>query len=221
MDIDSKNDGMMRVLSFDVGIKNLPFCYFIKYDDDNDDNDTKRYKCKLIQWDIIKLESDTISECTDEFYTRMMRGELFRFPLSDVDVVVIESQIGTRNPKMLAISAMLHALMRSQVSTNCKIVFENASRKFTRCRNTLYLTLPYDTKLAGTPAKRRMMTKANSIYLTDYILHLNESCEHWDHYACDHTLYTNGNLKIKENLSDAFLTGFGYTLSKYDAPRRR
>lgn len=47
----------MKILSIDVGIKNLAFCLFEKPDGDNE--------CKIIKWDVVNIGSETENKCCE------------------------------------------------------------------------------------------------------------------------------------------------------------
>ena len=98
----------MRLLSFDVGIKNLAFCIY--------NNDNIQIEC----WDVKEIPTDIekMIYCIDELFPSSI--------LESIDTVVIEKQPG-RNSKMKRIEIILNTyFVMRKIS---KVVIYNAKHK--------------------------------------------------------------------------------------------
>lgn len=83
----------MKILSFDVGIKNLAYCLL-----DNDEGNVN-----IKSWDCVQIPTD-IKQIIE--YLNNLYEEKLELILSDIDVVLIEKQ-PNRNPRMKMIETIL------------------------------------------------------------------------------------------------------------------
>lgn len=140
---------MARVLSFDVGVKNLAYC-LIDHDTSaplvegavfpdsmlSQFSEGQRGRAEVVDWRVV-VASDkkrpTIAEIADGVNARCDEiHEAHGLP----DVVLIESQPCMRNPTMKSVQMIIycHFVMRARLSTPaapCRVLFVNAGLKLT------------------------------------------------------------------------------------------
>lgn len=92
----------MKILSFDVGIKNLAYCIL----------DESRI---IYHWGIITLMENTKTKCDTDELCHIVWENLDAHPcMLEVDRVVIENQPALKNPRMKSIQMMLLCYFVSQ-----------------------------------------------------------------------------------------------------------
>lgn len=80
----------MYLLSFDIGIKNLAYCYT---------NDTT-----IIDWDVVDISGDNVNETCE----KCMRTLEDKFGSKQIDKVLIENQPVQKNPTMKTIQIVVY-----------------------------------------------------------------------------------------------------------------
>ena len=91
----------MKLLSWDVGIKNLSYCILEKDDESNID---------ILQWGIINLqENDELKKNRNLLFENIPRKLNELDCLLDVDKVVIENQPSLKNPQMKSIQMIVYS----------------------------------------------------------------------------------------------------------------
>lgn len=107
----------MRILSFDIGIRNLAYCLI-----DGLINDDKQLECSVHDWDVVNLcEKDekvkkvSLQTLCDRLISRL---DAITEIHNDVDVVILENQPVYMNPKMKSVQIMLftYFVMRDGVT---------------------------------------------------------------------------------------------------------
>jgi hypothetical protein len=79
----------MFVLSFDIGTKNLAYCY--------SDNEN------IIEWDVVDIYDKDIYSMTKKCFNFLE----VKFASKDIEVVLIENQPAQKNPKMKSIQMIV------------------------------------------------------------------------------------------------------------------
>jgi len=104
----------MFYVSFDVGIKNLAYCY------SEDEN--------ILDWNILNIDSKDIYQ-TSELCMSMLHDT---FVDKKIDVVLIENQPVQKNPKMKSVQMLVYSFFCVQKVLNLddmKILFQSANNK--------------------------------------------------------------------------------------------
>ena len=153
----------MRVLSFDIGIKNLAFCY-------TDEG-------RIIQWDVVDISDKTVSAVCE----RCMRALHERFGSAPfLDMVLIENQPVQKNPTMKTIQIVVFSyFLRAKTidGTVGSIHFVSAGKK-----NKLAETFGFEvsTKSKYTRAKKL------SILCVKHILENDSVVTEWNEHFMKH-----------------------------------
>lgn len=150
----------MHILSFDIGIKNLAYCY------------TEDYVIK--GWDVIDISAKTVSEVCE----RCVESLHSRFAALPIDKVLIENQPVQKNPTMKTIQIVVYTyFLRSKVVDNSiqSILFVSASKK-NKLAERFNISVECKTKY--------LRAKKLSILCVKHILHYSDQVHHWtDHFA--------------------------------------
>ena len=114
----------MKILSWDIGIKNLAYC-LINIDDDTD-------TINIEDWNIIKVTEDA-KESVYIITTKLIEQiKKLNFESKNIDVVLIENQPVLKNPKMKTIQTVLYSyflIKQSELKVFNEIKFISASLK--------------------------------------------------------------------------------------------
>ena len=127
----------MKILSFDVGIRNLAYIVI-----DVDTENVNEHKIK--QWNVIELCEKDVKACNvDNIIIGMnMMNELDKVLANfDIDLVIIENQIGQNAIKMKTVQGMLNMYFIMKGFNDENIVNYNAVhklKKFLGTRKTTY-----------------------------------------------------------------------------------
>ena len=109
---------MVKILSWDIGTKNLTYCLIEKQTD----------RSKIFMWEIINISTDekTTQSCAKKLYE-----ELNKRNFGDIDKLLIENQPALLNPTMKIISVLLlsYFCYVKNVPYEC-IVFVSPMAKF-------------------------------------------------------------------------------------------
>lgn len=190
----------MRILSFDVGIKNLAYCS-VECDPTHESRVVQRIEqISVKDLQVISLLSDTekVKSVTLETICERLFKELNKFNVIDYDVILIENQPVKVNPIMKSIQIMIYSFFNLRrieaASTSCTVKLVAATNK------TKLLNLLDDTTSMAITSKLNLSskygnTKRMSVLLSQYFLNQSES-PFKDIF---------GKSKKKDDLSDAFL----------------
>lgn len=188
----------MKILSIDVGIKNLSFCIF------EISNDINCVNINIIDWNNIDISSG--------FDIKKQRNELLEnIPVEldkidnilNVNEIIIENQPCLKNPIMKTIQIVIYSYflikgLHSDISSISKILFYSANNKL-----KFYNGPDIKCELSTKYAKSKFLGKE----YTKYYLQNNK----------DKLEYFMSNKK-KDDLADCFLQGLSYinTVKKID-----
>lgn len=118
---------MTRILSIDVGIKNLSYCYF----------ETTKNATRVLQWDNVAV-ADHVKNVKLEEIAELMLSKLNELFDSDfhTDVVLIENQPMLKNGMMKTVSVIIYTyfhLLKLQYGTVKEVRFISATNKL-KCK---------------------------------------------------------------------------------------
>lgn len=189
---------MVRVLSIDVGIRNLAFCEFELI------STTTPHTSRILRWEVVDV-IDKVKPSFDELSDALLRVLDDRFCGSDDTIhhVIIENQPVTMNPKIKSIAIMIYTFFRSvnmYTGTAPCVRFISAQRKLHTLRH-----LPHDMILA--PSAK--LPYAEKKRLAQVL------CRHYlDTVMCDATRDRWSPVlaaaKKKDDLCDSFLQGVAF-----------
>jgi len=183
---------MVKVLSFDVGIKNLGVC-IVEYTDQNRVVENLGPQANILFWDVLRLGETT----NENNYALQCIKLLDEYPqLLDVNIVLIEKQ-PYFNPKMRSLSMVLQTyfIIRGIKDRENEIPIEKVV--FFSPRNKLKVYCgPY---IEVTGKQKYTRTKKLGIqHCKKLVEHLPEKLEFFN------------KLKKKDDAADAFLQGLCY-----------
>lgn len=141
----------MKVLAFDIGIKNLAFCSIV-------DN-------TITKWKILDISADNFNNVSKNLITSLHQEFL---PEDVYDVVLIENQPTLQNPTMKSIQMLIYSFFLIQTyqnKSNCNVKLVSPNNKLKVKLNTSKEKLSYKKK------------KQHSIELTK--LYLEENHKEW------------------------------------------
>jgi hypothetical protein len=142
----------MFILSFDVGIKNLAYCYSNNHE--------------IIKWDIIDISASTINDITYKCFTQLEES----VNTNDIQLVLIENQPVQKNPKMKSIQMLIFAyFMYKQVLIETSNI-ENV-KLISACKKNTYMK-QFDINIRKYSTKY-LENKKKSIECTKMILYNN------------------------------------------------
>ncbi len=104
----------MFYLSFDIGIKNLAYCYT---EDEN-----------ILDWNVLNIESSDIYKMS-ELCVSLLHDT---FVDKKIDVILIENQPVQKNPKMKSVQMIVYSFFCVRKVLNCEdatILFQSANNK--------------------------------------------------------------------------------------------
>jgi hypothetical protein len=179
----------VKILSWDVGTKNLAYCIL-----EGTLGDVE--SAKILDWNIISLENDSknLHKLSQELFETLdsMSG------LSENDVVVIENQPCMRNPKMKTMQIMLYSyfVIKCNVlkDSKCIINMMSANNKL-KCYNGPKIELKTKSKSKYTIRKKM------AIEHFKYFIHPDKAMYN---YFLEHSK--------KDDLADSYLQGLYYLI---------
>ena len=182
---------MVRILSWDVGTKNLAYCIV-------NGNRGSHENVEIIDWNVISLTSDSkhLHKLSQELFEKLNEIK----ELIGNDAVVIENQPCLRNPKMKTMQILLYSyfVIKCNVDNDMKtdIRMMSASNKL-KCYDGPELELP---------------TKSKS----KYIIRKKKAIEHCKHFIKGNEMYYDFFMDHdkKDDLADSYLQGLYYLLKK-------
>jgi hypothetical protein len=121
----------MKILAFDIGIKNLAFCAI-------DDN-------QITKWKILDISADNFNN-TSKNLIASLHDE---FPECIYDVVLIENQPTLQNPTMKSIQMLIYSyflIQTYQTGSNCDVKLVSPNNKLKVKLNTSKEKLSYKKK---------------------------------------------------------------------------
>ena len=172
----------MKVLSFDIGIKNLSYCIL-----------DETYK--IYDWNIVNLCEDL--DIKKDKYTifENIPKKLDLYNLLDVDVVLLENQPCLKNPTMKTIQIIIYTYfvingLHKEESPISKILFISAKNKL-----SFYDGPKVECKLKSKYSQTKYLGKEYTKY------YLKDNQEKLDFF---------NSHKKKDDLSDSYLQGMSY-----------
>lgn len=193
----------MKIVAFDIGIKNLAFCILETINENI-------FDAKIKKWEVINLKDDmeTSKHLNLVNINKKIIEVLDSFPeLLDVDYVGLENQPCLKNPTMKTIQIMVFSyfIMRGIQNTNSKIkniIMINAREKSKICPINCDEYIKEISHLKSNYSKRKKL----SIYQCGKMIDNESNKNQLDFYKSN---------KKKDDLSDCFLLAM-ILLKKYD-----
>lgn len=194
----------MKIISFDVGIKNLAYCIFeigiqssekIKYNIDFIPNDISNIQ--IIEWDVIpiispqyKAKNVSLQNIGNNFFSILISKP----SMTNVDYVLIENQIGPKNIRMKCVQSILmqtYMCILGCINEN-NIQFISSNQKLDYFLEKKKRTYQERKKESIVLMNQFLETKWLSVWHTHFIKH-----------------------KKKDDLADCFLQGYSWLLLEY------
>lgn len=177
---------MTRILSIDVGIKNLSYCYF--HAESND--------CKIVQWDNVCVTEQNCKNAKIEDLTEQLLLTLTETFDSEfhADVVLIENQPMLKNGTMKTFSVVIYTyfnLLKLQFGNIKEVKFISATNKLKCAKVT---EVEKDDK-ATYKDRKKLSIEVTKRYI--------------DHLCPDRSVWFTG-LSKKDDASDSLLQGIYY-----------
>jgi hypothetical protein len=204
-----------RVLSFDIGVKNLAYCLFdFSYDPLSTEPVLSSYdykhSLKIIEWDVITLETGlkkpTINEQSDALFDAL--SSRFNKSFENVNYIIIENQPVLKNPIMKSIQMMVYSyfkilhLTNKDSSTIKQVNLINAANKLRFAISKLEQNVPnFEPITMLVTTNKYRQTKDASV---KYVRELLRCCDKKEHMTLFDTF------KKKDDLSDTLLQGLYY-----------
>jgi hypothetical protein len=204
-----------RVLSFDIGVKNLAYCLFdFSYDPLSTEPVLSSYdykhSLKIIEWDVITLETGlkkpTINEQSDALFDAL--SSRFNKSFENVDYIIIENQPVLKNPIMKSIQMMVYSyfkilhLTNKDSSTIKQVNLINAANKLRFAISKLEQNVPnFEPITMLVTTNKYRQTKDASV---KYVRELLRCCDKKEHMKFFDTF------KKKDDLADTLLQGLYY-----------
>lgn len=178
---------MVQILSFDIGIKNMAYCY-IKV---NDDGKMKFLNLNKIDLNLSKkANNQMIIENTIEFLDNLITQDL-NIDINDKLIVLIESQ-------MTSIMKCIQTTINTYFKMIHKYETFNIETIYLSPKHKLNIINKYQDKMASNSYKQNKM---DAIYFTKYLL--ENTYKDLDDNS--HFLNIYQEMKKKDDISDAFL----------------
>ena len=177
----------MKILSWDIGIKNLSYCILEKTEE----------RIQILDWDIIDISNNLDIKKDKYRIFENISPTLDKYKLLDVDTVLIENQPCLKNPTMKTIQVIVYSYFlingfHNKSSNISNILFISARNKL-KCYNGPEVIC----KLKNKYSKRKFLAK-----------------EYTKYFIKDDPTYLeffNSNKK-KDDLADSYLQGLSYLL---------
>lgn len=179
----------MYILSFDIGIKNLAYCYF-EFDKILD-------IIRIKEWDVLDISSPNKSDQSSILLKKLHD----HFNDIELDYVVIENQPALKNPIMKTVQVIVHTYFQYQkvlLQRNIDVHNINARNKI---KNAEALMKSYncpDIICKTAPSNKYKWNKEASILYTQQFLEYKNLEEHLAFFK---------TFKKKDDLADTLLQG--------------
>ena len=196
----------VRILSFDIGIKNLAYCLFT-----HDTLNTDKVHFEINAWDIINIETQTKDEQADVLFQKLHA----LFSEAHLDYVIVENQPALKNPVMKTIQILVFSYFKYRKIINGMNIMEvrmiNASNKI-RCACKLLSDVEFEFK---TPESNRYKRNKEAAIAYTY--------EMLSRYGTEENMSFFKTFKKKDDLADTLLQGiyFCSQLSKNSKPSKK
>jgi len=189
---------MIQILSFDIGIKNMAYC-FCHFNNNNDNNNNYNFKIiKLNKIDLNLNKNSNIQKIIDntiEFLETTLNDDII-INKDDKLIVLIECQ-------MTSIMRTIQTVINTYFKMIGKYEGFNLDTIYLSPKHKLNIINKYSDKIASNSYKQN---KTDAIYFTEYLLK--------NTYKDDNILNIFNNTKKKDDISDAFLMCVYYYESK-------
>ena len=178
----------MKIISFDIGIKNLSYCILDE-------------EFKIYDWNIVNLCGDWDIKKDKYQILENIPKKLDEYDVLDVDVVLLENQPCLKNPVMKTIQIIIYTYflirgMHNEESPISKILFISARNKL-----SFYDGPTVECHLKNKYSKTKFLAKEyTKYYLTEQ--NNEEKLEYFNSH------------KKKDDLSDCYLQGMSYFVCK-------
>lgn len=186
----------IRILSFDIGIKNLAYCMFT-----HDTNTTEKVQFEINGWDIINIETSDKAEQADILFEKLHA----LFGDAALDYVIVENQPALKNPVMKTIQILVFAYFKHRKVINGKSIMDvrmiNASNKI-RCACKLLDDVTFEFK---TPESNRYKRNKEAAIAYTY--------EMLSRYGTEENSAFFKTFKKKDDLADTLLQGIYFCSS--------
>ena len=176
----------MRILSFDIGIRNLAYCLI-----EGQNNEAGELLCSIVDWDVINLcqKDEKVKKVSLQTLCARMIEQLNAITEihESIDYVILENQPVYMNPKMKSVQMMLFTYF---------IMKDGAAVKMFSPRNKLKV-------YTGPPVECTLKSKYSrtKFFGIQYCKYMIQSCAVADFFE---------RHKKKDDLADSFLQGVLY-----------
>lgn len=180
-----------KIISFDVGVKNMSYCLV----------ESTNKKIKILGMKTLTLKGKNIQD-----YTNSLIMQLRKLELGYIDTVLIEQQLN-RNTQMKVLSHVLQTYFACERNIqfddicfyNPKLKFETSSLDYNEIVRSTKRNLNIGEKMSRSEIKKLSIAITKNLLLSE---------EEW-------LKFIENNIK-KDDLSDAYLQAYTYSLDKND-----
>lgn len=192
------------ILSFDIGVKNLAYCYF-QYTSLSKQFNLNDIELDVFDWNVIDLDELMASSKTkpslNDRCNVLLKELNVNFSLVDVDYVLIENQPVLKNPIMKSIQMIVYTFFKNLQINECKMIIDvqmiNASNKVRYAVNVLSKHFKVEC-IESSEKKTYKMNKDIVVSCTKQLLSYKE--------MHNPLTFFNG-FKKKDDLADTLLQG--------------
>ena len=179
----------MYVLSFDIGVKNLAYCYF--------NHDKTSDNTVIHKWDILDVSCSDKSNQPVVLLNKLDKN----FSHLDIDYIIIENQPALKNPVMKTIQVVVYTYFQYQrvlLNREFDVHIINARNKIKNAQKLLGLYGCDEIVCKTSPLNKYKWTKEASILYTRQFLECKGLRNDLDFF---------NSFKKKDDLADTLLQG--------------
>lgn len=193
----------MYILSFDIGVKNLAYCYF-EFDKILD-------IIKIKDWNVLDISSINKSDQSSILLEKLHH----HFNDIDLDYIVIENQPALKNPIMKTVQVMVYTYFQYQKIILHREIDVHTINARNKIKHSYNLMKSYDCPeiiCKTNPTNKYKWNKEASILYTQQFLEYKNLSEHIDFFK---------SFKKKDDLADTLLQGLYFAhLTSTSEPTR-